>query len=686
MPITTFSKTALAIFAYLIVIPFLGEPPFRFGYYLQVEGIIASFWLLGGLAGIWALWITKQKPRLAAKIWALPVVWGWLPIAGLSAILSIFYPIPLQAWTGFGQLGEGILTFFSQAFLTFVLCILSRMRKIRPWILWVTFLSGMIISGLTIIGSSHSPFPSMKYWPWAPIFFPDFIAYIAAAFMGIYLVFIRRYRYHPVFHILFLASIFLISHYSYNITVKYALLIVIATLCILEIKVFKTISYQQKFGTIYIATVLSLTLFIIFYDAIYDWMPQSMAGFRESLIGRTYLNKMTFIDLLHKPFDWKGLLTLLFGKGWGEYGNSLLGNVFLLQDIQLFDGDQWNPSWEFTQRDMLHSHNTLTEHFLALGLVGLGVYLWVKYNIALSFKWQHRFAGITYLLVAGIISIFWFPIIHTFPYLIVANAFVFTRQRPLKGLTLSRLQPFIKIIAPTMVVFTIVHTSFIMLQSKHAFIDRDKDLLEQIDGFMSSPANSYEALEGGRRWVAFIRAYTRSTNDFLEGRLEAEEELFAERSRQMVLDLFRTIPHAGNYYSVLLPMNVYGELASRPRTKEWFENNPELLKEWDNIAQEFITHLPFRTDILIPYLNYLMFHGQGDKGLQFIEHLLNSNPLDPVGLWFKGTLTLMKGEDRQAGICALKAAIAQKISRYMPIPPEEIDRIKNAFVVCPALH
>ncbi len=679
-----FLITALAFFGYLLLMPLLGEPPLRFGYYLQVEGMIASFWLVGGLAGLWTLWLCHQKPRLAQKIWAMPVVWGWLPIIALSAFVSLFAPIPLQGWTGFGQLGEGILTFISQMFLMFVLCVLVKIPRLQPFLLWGTFGSGVLICVLTIIGCSESPFPSMRYWPWAPIFFPDFIAYIAAAFAGLYLFFFKKYRTNYFFHIVFVSAITLISYYSSNKSIGYAMVIAVGIMAVLEIKIFENWRYQHKFALIFVSTILSLTFFIICYDVFSPYLPKPLANL-ATITGRTYLTKMTFINLLHQPFDWKSFITILFGKGWGEYGNSLLGNVFLLKDVQLFNGENWQPTWEFTDRDLLHSHNTLTEHFLSMGLIGLSIYLWVKYKIALSMKWQNRYAGIALMTVTGVISVFWFPIIHTFPYIMIAHAFVFSKSRPLPILSLKRFKIFTAIIAPLMIIFTIIHTTFIMIQGKHAYLDLEGDWVEKIELFSESPANRYDALIGGRRWIAFVRSYTQNIYTFLEKEKKAEIEIFAEKARKMARDLYINIPHAGNFYSILLPLNIYGELASKPRTKDWFEADPMILNEWNEMAQSFIKHLPFRSDILVPYLNYLMFHHHAEQANEIIAQIFEKSPRDPVGLWFQGTLTLMNGGDRNQGICLLKEAIQEKITRYLPIPAEEVNRIKETFVMCPSV-
>lgn len=689
MSITPLTLTALALFGGIMIMPFFGMPPLQFGYYLQVEGMIPSFWLMGGLAGVWAFWLTLQRPKLARYLWELPVIWGWIPLILFSAVQSIFLPIPLQSWTGFGQLGEGIFSFLAHMFLTFVLSVLIRLPRLRPFILWLTFLSGTLVAGLTIIGCAESPIISMRFWPWAPLFFPDFIAYIAAAFMGMYVLFFQRYRQNVLFHALFLSSMILIGYYSRNQSGYYAVAIAVAVLLILEapilnkLPVLNKLSYQKKVAIIFLSILLSLTIFIMFYDVFSAYLPTALAN-QASIIGRTYLTKMTFIELTHKVLNWKDYVAILFGKGWGEYGNSLLGNVFLFKDIALFNGENWQPTWEFTHRDMLHSHNTLTEHFLSVGLIGVGLYLWVKYKTILSLKRHNRYAGVLFLIIVGVMNVFWFPIIHTFPYLMVANALLFTRPVPMAFFTLPRLQLLTKLSAPTLLIFSLIHTTFIALQGKYAYIDMHGDLIQQIDAFSQSLANRYEALEGGRRWVAYVRSFTKNIHMLLEDTPEADVPAFAERARQMAHDLYTGIPHAGNYYSLLLPMNIYGELASRYRTQKWVEENPQFLNEWDALAQAFILYLPFRSDILIPYLNYLMFHQQEEKAYHFVQQLLEHSPRDPVGLWFKGTLTLMKDQDRNAGICLLKKAIDEKITRYMPLPPTEVKRIQETFAMCPA--
>ena len=59
-----FPSFTILLFTLTLYVPFLGLPPFRYGWYTQLELLTAGFWCMGGLAALWNIILFKHKKRL----------------------------------------------------------------------------------------------------------------------------------------------------------------------------------------------------------------------------------------------------------------------------------------------------------------------------------------------------------------------------------------------------------------------------------------------------------------------------------------------------------------------------------------------------------------------------------------------------------------------------------------------
>ena len=79
--------------------------------------------------------------------------------------------------------------------------------------------------------------------------------------------------------------------------------------------------------------------------------------------------------------------------------------------------------------------------------------------------------------------------------------------------------------------------------------------------------------------------------------------------------------------------------------------------------------------MFIPYFTMLIMSNETERLLKMCTKLRDYNGQDPVSYWFLGTLYLQSRQTHTKGLCSLKTAIQNGISKYMPLPEEQIKRI-----------
>ena len=83
--------------------------------------------------------------------------------------------------------------------------------------------------------------------------------------------------------------------------------------------------------------------------------------------------------------------------------------------------------------------------------------------------------------------------------------------------------------------------------------------------------------------------------------------------------------------------------------------------------ERVIRRAPRRSDIAIPYFDYLLFHGRDAEALTLANLILARRDNDPVGLWFSGVVMLANPASGGAGLRNLRQSLAFGIRNLMPI-------------------
>lgn len=670
------NKWGLLLACLFFLIPLCSLPPTRIGYFGPTETCLMAFWFLSGMSGLWIYFLGKKKPHLPPHVLKLPIVWGPILLGMVTILLAPFHPLPLRDFVGSAQLSEGALTFIASGIMAAHFSILTRVPAYRRVIVTLAILTGLVICTLTIIGCSETPFPSWRYWKWAPFFFPDFLAFIDIALLACY-AYMRKdtAAFKPFYDTLALIIFMGVGYYASNKSLTYG--VVIASASAFGIWLFPKDWRRNLLQLAFFGLSFSLTLFIIFYDDISKALPESLNSFghMSTLISRTWLSKIALIDLWYDPLNWAWIKKIVMGNGWGTFSNLSASNMFLIDQISLFSGKEYQPNWELLDRDLLHTHNILTNIFHSLGLFGVSLYVYAQYHLIKSLPQNMIFIGTLFLIAYQTQVLLWFQFVMVIPFILLTFSLVF------KGRTST---PISFVSKPHFTLgFTGLLILFSCLQGWISIGYRNGLLAGPIpsntilvDKLTSAPYVRLEALFGGQRQIALARAYTLNLQKEFE---KSPEKQLA--SSLKVVHYFKSLPKDGNYLANNLALNILNELASHTEIFPLLSQDTFTL--WEQLAQDHIEIMPYRSDILLPFFNLYQTLGKEAVVLDFTKKICDKNPRDPIALWFIGSSLLKSPAQFDNGMCTLQESIRQGVERFMPLPPSLKTKIMLQAKTCP---
>lgn len=663
-------KVGVILACLALLMPLCSLPPTRMGYYNQVESCLIAFWLVSAGVGLWIYFLAKKCPRLVYHTSKLPIVWGPILLGMATILVSLFHVLPLRDFTGSPHIAEGAVTFIASGLLASSFCILTRIAIYRKIIFTTAILVGLTISTLTIVGSMESPFLSWRYWEWAPYFFPDYLSFIAIALAALYVYMRKDLKSTYPSDIIAFALFTLIAYYASNKSLSYG--VVLSLITIVGIWLFPATWKRNLFHFAFFGLSFALTLLIIFYHECSTALPEFL-GHLSTITSRTWLSKVTFVDLTTTSLSWEWIQQLLIGKGWGTFSNISASNMFLIDQVSIFNGKEYNPSWELTHRDLLHTHNILTNYFHSIGILGVGLYLYVQYKLIKSLSENYFFAGVAFLISYQVQLLFWFQFIITIPFTILALA-VFVRQRT-PVIWSFLLKP------KFMIGFTTLLLIFSSLQGIITWgYESDKDdtqpTKESIRKLTTASYVRLEARFGAQRQVGLGRIFATNLQDELKNK---PAELVTHSLK--LVEHLKSLPEDGNYLANNLAINILSEIASKPETLKLL--NTQTLITWEQLAKDHIDVMPYRTDILLPFFNLYQTLGKEAIVLELTRKICEKNSHDSIALWFMGSSLLKNPAHFDTAMCILQKSIREGIERFMPVPPPLKTKIVLHAKTCP---
>jgi hypothetical protein len=637
------------------MVPLCSLPPARMGYYRQIETSVILFWFLAGLAGLWLYGAVKKYTRLVNRIFQFPVVWGPILLGVLTIILSVFHSLPFRDFIGPAQMGEGALTFIASGIVAAQFSMLMRITSARRIILAIAFIIGVLICGLTIIGSQESPFPGWQYWNWSPFFFPDFLAFIIIAVFGSYL-YVRNslINYKIPCDILAVFLCGTVTYYTSNKSLTYGWVISALVLTILN---FLPNRLKQKFIHLcFFGLSVFFTFLISFYDDFSLALPENLKflGNIHSLVSRTWLSKVTFIELWHEPLTWNSLKGIFIGHGWGTFGNVSTSNMFLIPKVGLFTGNNYDPTWELVNRDLLHTHNVLTNLFHSAGVLGIAGYLYTQYKLVNSISKTLLKSATAFLIAYQIQVLFWFQFLMTIPFTILAFTLFF--RTPAPCWTSRLVKPAgLKIYGVLLIIFSGLQGWVTTGYNNNLMNSSLPSTPEKIEELVTSSYGTLEAAFGAQRQVALARIYGSNLQKEFEN---APEKVFVHSLK--LVRYLKSLPVQGNYLANNVALNIMSEIALRADIRNMEDS-----------------------DTLIPFFNFCQKQGKNNIVLDISGRILERNSCDPVALWFRGSSQMNSSSHFEEGMCQLQKAINNGIERFMPVSETLKSKIAHHSRFCP---
>lgn len=678
--ISNLSCMGLILACLFFIIPLCSLPPMRWGYYSQTEMSTVSFWALSAVSCLWIYCLWQKNPFLVSKTSRLPIVWGPLFLGLVTLAVCVFHTLPLRDFVGSGQMGEGALTFMASGIMACHFSIVTRFSLYRKIIFITAVLVGILISVLTVIGSMDSPFISWRYWKWASFFFPDFLAFITISLLTAYFYIRKELRGIPYLNDIIAIILFaVIGYYTNNKSLNYGL--AIAGMAMLGIRVFPHSWHRNLLHLSFFGLSFGMTLLIIFYDEFSRLLPASLGslGHLYTITSRTWLSKIALIDLWYNPLNVQEIQKILIGNGWGTFSNISTANMFLIDQVSLFSGKEYQPSWELVNRDLLHTHNILTNMFHCLGLAGVSLYLYIQYKLINSLSRNTFLLGVGFLIVYQTQLLFWFQFLMTIPFTLLALSLLFREHASKTWIPVFKPHSkpkFLWGLSACLLTFSALQGVVAIGYTKGLMHRNVQSNAELIDTLASKPYYvQLESAFGAQRQVSLARIYAIT----IQKEFEKSPQMLATHSLRLV-DYLTSLPKGGNYLASNVAINILSELAAKPETSVYLGGNA--LRMWEQIARDHIEIMPYRSDILLPFFNFYQTLGKESLVLDLTSIICSKNPHDPIGLWFMGSSLLKNPARFDECLCILHKALQERVERFMPVPPALKSKIMAHATAC----
>jgi hypothetical protein len=383
----------------------------------------------------------------------------------------------------------------------------------------------------------------------------------------------------------------------------------------------------------------------------------------KSIQSRDRINTVLLTRLYNDPAIW------VTGRGWGHTQRDF-GDLLYKANAKI-----WDKSWDAPQRDVFHSHNAFFEALLGAGApAAAGIAFLVMAAVLFSPARTLASAGAFALGYAALSSL-WFQLSFTIP--VTALAFAAMSRR-------MSFAPRLKSKSSLMIILLAL-TCAIQIVASVKLLKFGIDVI------------AAEARAG--QFILGNPPYNSSSNPkcgvfpddswrddlFLSHQL-ARHMRTAKRMAPTPTDVSPIFRALGFYYCLNEFKGLHGKSRSQLRIALVAQSEFAYLARfatlrdrypyngvtWTRIANAYLDLAPKRTDVMLPYLAWLLQSKEVAKLDRFIHKILTLNDNDPVGLWFFGISSLSKpGEaHRLRGIKALRKSIGSGIEKWMPVPAQ----------------
>ena len=603
-------------------------PQLHIGYWGQVEGMIVFSHFCSTIAALLLLKIGIGNKEFR-QYFAHPLV--VLPaIIGIYSVFSGFFQmLPVLAFYGSPQLGQGAFGYFSLSLLTVLYLYILNINKLH-FILFINFLVVIIIISIgsffpTIKGVTMSFF---GFNDWLAIYFTALLIYFLNVIDKLNLLFNKNIL-GFIFFITLGPLFWIIDN---NSSIALWIIILFAWLFWLIIfhfkfntKLFSKLIYNPLFFTaipISLSFIMVLSSFIL-WDGKTDMTNQitdsETWGHLATLVARGSIVRVLFEHL-------ESFRALIFGFGWGSISELLLKSFTPEVFFQINTGN----------RVHFHTHNELFEHIFSIGIIGAFLYVLYVYKI-FKYSFEISISNSFLWLLYFCIGAFWFQWISNIAIQAMLVAIlILPDNKNIKYIFSNKIKTFynstylFSIYIITIALFLFYGTYIGYFTAFNHMNSSRADALIKISKEANLSGNCskkvYDYGKGGyqfsQKFNGFSNYYkdqvmlygtlNESDYDVLEWNLCASDNMI--NKKQASLELINVHINSLSMLSVL--PGRYG-IESRNRMKPYIDL-------WEDKVKFFLSYAPKRVDQAIPLISYYL-KNENDIGVKNICNYIEVN-------------------------------------------------------------
>ena len=600
-------------------------PPFTFGQWEKAEPLLVWFHASAALAALAVAYGLWRRPKTTRDRVSHPFVLLPLALGLYSAATAPLQELPWISLLGAPQSGYGALWFLDTA--AFTACALLAAQHQRGWMAL-----GRWAIAVTFVVTA------LKTWDWFSlqrggstllIFVPAYYGWLA---LGLPVAVGRPYRW------IALAAALAIAIASNSFTILAVVLggLVFVAASNLQHPLARWLTSSRAAATAWVVASAALPLLAVQFFPILRHIT--------SIQDRFLLQRMMGAALANDP----GAIVL--GHGWGR-----TQDVF--QTWLNVTGERlWNPSWIFLSSDYFHSHNWAVEALYASGLPGLLLMLAGFVAIPFFAAEDRRPVATAFAMAVTIIHGLWFPLCLSIP--IIAMAMAALADRTTFPCRLPHYLPG----------FMTIVLALGQAMAAGALLTYGVAINEARLALTATPPRAVTIptdLRGSDLAVAEMMVKSTAS---LASRIGPEQMQATTKTLPPFIDF---IDNRFSETKTILLLTAGLETMTRVYvTGDFpFMQTPENMSKWRRWLDRLLQIAPGRTDQAIPYLSAALAQGKFADVDRLTTSILARNPHDPVGLNYRGLLTLVTGGDRGGGLKMIRSALDNGLDRFMPIDP-----------------
>lgn len=683
------SAFVLALLLFIFSMPYVG-----YGYWSQSETAISFIHVSGALASAGMLcFLLAKNGYIICRLILHPIVLGPISVALLSIVFTLFHPIPMHDILGAGQTGDGIAFWFDWAVLSLSALILCQTKKWRNVFCLIALgvFTTIYVLCITSFYFKH---------PYAPFWFPDFLAFHVFCMIPITLTVFRQYfrideSSWKIWLALYVAVNALLYFTQNNIGIAYGLIGMPFFILLFHGRFWPLGILSEPFkARIGHAALLSVPLLVLLLMYVILKMSSGQGYYEfigsgpiNTVASRAYLIDMSMKEGIDYPLYW------ITGQGWGMFTENTVRNlpvswVNLLMDVY--------QQWDGLSTDHFHSHNLYTEILISAGVFAvLAFYLFLSFFPAFA---KQRYKIQAFILAGAMTSIgsFWFLFPIHLAFISLAFA-LYASRRPLFEIP-KHLIRHARILITCVLVIALLMTSsaaYMTFAISYRMMHNMPRNLTVTDIKEECPAD-YRDFNSGGFYLAWLgmgrfRALTGRLREDAK-KTEKEKKDQPPLSKAEIDDAIGQVNHyfcqMGLYIQnhpaslrlIISRLIIRGEVLLDLSSYLDQETQNYYAENWKQDLDTWLQLAPGRTDQAVPYLLWNFINHHEDAMSEIISQIYIRDPEDPVGLWFKGLLmTGGSGDQAREGLTLMRKALDNGIERFMPVD----EKLKQQLMTLP---